>query len=64
MEPKKIDINLSNYNKIKKAYNQAIADKKQIFYCFGTELLVDYAKYLLEYMEDTLKIKPSKQKQK
>ncbi|HMT01785.1 MAG TPA: hypothetical protein PKD00_00505 [Burkholderiales bacterium] len=45
------------YNNIKKAYHKALEKGEISFIYAGQELLVSYAKYLLEYFEMTLKIK-------
>lgn len=39
------------YNKFKKDYNQAIESKKSHFIFYGREVLIDYAKYVLEYLK-------------
>ena len=35
---------------LKRAYNRAVKDNKEIFIFNGAELLTKYAKYLIEYM--------------
>jgi len=52
---KTITINPTTYKKLKKAYSKAVAEKKTQFTYEGNELLVAYAKYLLQYMESVLK---------
>ena len=41
----------SDYLPIKKLYEKAWLDKSQSFMYEGHEIVTDYAKYLLEYME-------------
>jgi len=52
-----ISINHQTYRKLKKQYNKAVIQKKATFMFEGNELLVDYAKYLLQYMEMQLGIR-------
>jgi hypothetical protein len=41
-----------SYNDLKKEYDKAVKNKQETFVFLGEyELLVDYAKYLLQYME-------------
>jgi hypothetical protein len=41
--------------KLKKAYNKAVKENKDTFVFEGQELLVSYAKYLIEYLTSRLK---------
>jgi len=56
-KPQTIDVDMPTYQRLKEAYEQAIKDKKKIFVFDGGELLVDYAKYLLQYLEMKLGVK-------
>jgi hypothetical protein len=41
-----------SYNDLKKEYDKAVKNKQETFVFLGEyELVVDYAKYLLQYME-------------
>jgi hypothetical protein len=51
-----ININMPTYKKLKKAYEQALKDNQNSFIFEDNELLVSYAKYLLQYLEDKLKM--------
>lgn len=42
---------LDDYPKIKRLYNKAVKEDEEIFTYKGQEILTQYAKYLLEYME-------------
>lgn len=44
-------ITLEDLPSLKKAYEQAKKDNKEQFTYKGNEILVSYAKYLVEYME-------------
>jgi len=50
-EDKQIVVNKANYNSLKKAYDKAIKENKIEFTYSNNVLLVNYAKYLLEYMK-------------
>ena len=54
---KEIPINLESYKRIKKAYNKAIKENKEVFLYDDSAMLVKYAYYLIGYMETILKIK-------
>jgi len=43
--------------KLKRAYTNAVKDKKDIFTFEGAELVTGYAKYLIEYLEMEFGIK-------
>jgi len=49
-----IEVNKQNLAEIKRLRDQAIENKKESFLFGGREVLVDYAKYLIEYMEGLL----------
>lgn len=51
-------INKKNLKEIKRLREKAIEDKKDSFTFDGNEILVGYAKYLIEFME--LKLNPNK----
>jgi hypothetical protein len=61
MAPKEIEVNHDNYKRLKSAYKNAVANEQISFHCFNSELLTDYAKYMLEHMENVLKINTKKQ---
>lgn len=42
----------------KRLYNQAVIDKKEQFLFEGHEVLVSYAKYMIEYLDGQFGIKP------
>lgn len=44
-------MNGQNYKRLKKTYDKALEEKKESFVFQGHELLVAYAKYLLEYLK-------------
>ena len=50
-KPSGLMIDLSDIPSLRRAYDRAIADEKKIFRFKGAEVLVDYAKYLLEYAD-------------
>jgi len=49
-------INQETYKKLKRAYEKAKKQNKTMFMFDGNQLLVDYAKYLLQFMEMRLRI--------
>jgi hypothetical protein len=49
-----LTIDMPTYKRLKKAYEQALKENKKSFIFENTELLVDYAKYLLQYLENRL----------
>lgn len=53
-----IPITEENYLTLRKAYRKAVKEEQKEFQCFNHELLVDFAKYVLEYMETFPHIKP------
>ncbi len=44
-------INEISYQRLKKEYNTAVQHKIEIFTFEGEELLTDYAKYLLQWLQ-------------
>jgi len=48
-------VGLQDLPTLKKAYNKAVEDKANTFMFKDTELLVAYAKYLLQYLESVKK---------
>ena len=64
MTAPKITVNKKNYLLLRKHYKKAVENKWISFRCFGVDLLTDYAKYLLEYMEIVLKIDNKKDQKK
>jgi hypothetical protein len=56
MDDKKIAITVENYNKIKKLCEDAEKMHLDKFNFEGSFISTRYAKYLLEYMRDVLKI--------
>lgn len=54
--PNTITFDRPTYMKLKRAYNKARDENRESFTFEGHELLVSYAKYLIEYLEDRLHI--------
>ena len=52
-----ITINFATYKKLKKAYQEALKNNETIFIFEGHELLINYAKYLLQYLDMQLGVK-------
>jgi hypothetical protein len=50
----KIQFDLSTLNELKKAYIVAIQNKQKTFMFKDHEFLVDYAKYLIQYLHNVL----------
>ena len=50
-----MDITEEDAKKLRKLYNKAVAEKQNQFYFKGQGLLVPYAKYLLEHLENIFK---------
>jgi hypothetical protein len=48
---KNASVTPQNYAKFKKMYNQALKAEKTSFVFEGQEVLVAYAKYLIEYLD-------------
>ena len=44
-------LNIDDRDSLVKAYEKAVAEKHEVFKFKGHDLLVDYAKYLIEYMD-------------
>ena len=49
-----VEFDRKKYNKLRMAYNQALAKEKDEFKFQGLEYVTPYAKYLLEYLDDHL----------
>ncbi len=52
-----IQLTEQSLKQLKKQYDKAIEDKQEVFTFQGHELLVSYAKYLIEYAETQFKTK-------
>jgi hypothetical protein len=50
-----IEINKQNLAEITRLRDQAVQEQKESFSYKGKEMLVDYAKYVIEYLEGALK---------
>ena len=48
-------INEDEFKELKILYNKAVEEKKSEFLFMEQKLLVDYAKYLIEYLENEMK---------
>jgi len=44
-------LNIDDRDSFVKAYEKAVAKKQEVFNFKGHDFLVDYAKYLIEYMD-------------
>jgi len=55
MEETMIEFDKARLKRLKTAYNDTIEQKKESFIFEGRELLVSYAKYMIEYLEGRLK---------
>jgi hypothetical protein len=53
-----VPITEENYLTLRKAYRKAVKAGQKEFWCFKHQWLVDFAKYMLEYMETFAHIKP------
>jgi len=53
------EITTENIARFKKAYNRAVKTNKTVFIFEGQEVLVTYAKYVIQYA-DSLKNKPKR----
>lgn len=51
-----IPVTEANYKKIKRLYDAAVAAGEDRFETEWGSMLVDYAKYVLEYMQGVLKV--------
>lgn len=47
---------IQNYPKFKSLYDKALRENERSFFFDDTEVLVDYAKYVVEYVEERLKV--------
>ena len=54
IDKKIISFNRQTTEQLRTAYNQACADDKEQFVFDGQRLVTQYAKYLLEYLEERL----------
>jgi len=52
-----MEFDIAKYKLLKRAYEKALKENKSSLVFEGQELLVPYTKYLLEYLENMLKIK-------
>ena len=57
MTQKTITLNPETYGRLKKAYDEAVANNQEQFTFEESELLTKFAKYLLEHMRNELNIK-------
>jgi len=46
-----MNVTEENFNKFKKAYNKAVRENKTQFDFGDSTVLIDYAKYLIQYVE-------------
>lgn len=53
----KINVSKETLSELEKEYNLAVKKNKESFLFRGNLLLVSYAKYLIEYLQNELKIK-------
>lgn len=51
MDNTMVAFDTDKYHRLKKAYNQAVADKKSSFLFQENEFVTSYAKYVLEYLK-------------
>ena len=51
-----ISVDLSTFTRLKKEYQNAVDNSKEIFVFDGNELLTSYAKYLIEYLTPMFKL--------
>lgn len=54
-DTKMINFDKQKYEALRKAYDKAVADKKESFMFEGNEWVTTYAKYALEYLEPKFK---------
>jgi phage anti-repressor protein len=47
-------ITINNYNHFKKSYDLALNEGKEVFIFEGSEVLTDYAKYVIQYFESKM----------
>lgn len=52
---KEIIFDRPKLKRLKKAYDQAVKENKTSFMFEGNELVVGYAKYLIEYLDSSLR---------
>jgi hypothetical protein len=58
MNPKTITANFETLKRLKKAYEQAVAEGREQFVFDDCEMLTLYAKYLIEHITNLLKTPP------
>lgn len=51
-----MDFNKDKVKSLRKEYDKAVKEGKDVFVFEGQELVTNYAKYLLEYLEPKFKI--------
>lgn len=56
--PKTIEINRQDLISLKRSYSVAIKQQRAVFRFKGCDLLVSYAKYLIEFLDERFGIKP------
>lgn len=44
-------VTLENIDEFKKLYDKAVKEKKEVFVFHGADVLVTYAKYVIEYLD-------------
>ena len=49
-------ITVNNFNQFKKSYDLALNEGKEVFIFEGSEVLTDYAKYVIQYFESKIEI--------
>lgn len=52
-----INWTVEKLEELKKLYNKAKSDKQVTFFFEGKEILTNYSKYVIEYLEDKFKVK-------
>lgn len=50
------DFVIDDYHRLKKSYDKAVAEKQETFMWGDQELVVNFAKYVLEYLRMTFHI--------
>lgn len=49
-----VEFDRQKLSNLKRAYTNALKDKKEVFKFEGNDLLVSFAKYLIEYLDSKL----------